>query len=418
MGSLVRSRGRARRGSRHASLGYAGGRASRPRPVAGVAVTVLAAALLAGCSSSGSGDTAVSAAEAKVTSKQKALDDATAAATAASTAFCQSSSSYITALDRYGDILNQTATTVGDVKTAGRDLKQPAQDAAAAAQSAVDAQRAVTQAQQDLATAEAELAAARAASTAGTAAPKTSTPTTSKTSTPASTAAVSEAATRVQQAESDFTTAQAGIADATPLRQAAQQFNAAAVALEVAWLQLYSTAGCLTDSQQQKAAAAVQDYAKALQQDLAAAGYFDGKVDGVYGPTTVAAVEALQKAHGLPVTGSMDKATEAALRSDLAAKGGAAADASLASTAATQQTLKLAGYWDGPVDGQWTPALTDALKSLQADLGVPTTGTVDSATVAALEKAVEKGKETPTVTVTQTTTKTTTVTATPTPTPS
>ena len=33
----------------------------------------------------------------------------------------------------------------------------------------------------------------------------------------------------------------------------------------------------------------------------------------------------LQKAHGLPVTGAMDKATEAALRTDLAAKGGAAA---------------------------------------------------------------------------------------------
>jgi peptidoglycan hydrolase-like protein with peptidoglycan-binding domain len=376
--------------------------------------TVLAAALLAGCSSTG-GDTAVSAAEAKVATKQKALDDAKAAATAASTAFCQSSSAYITALDRYGDIINQTAATVGDVKTAGRDLKQPAQDAASAGQAAVSAQRAVTQAEQELADAQAELAAARAASTAGTAAPRTTTPTTPAASTTSvSTAAVSEAATRVQQAESEFATAQAGIADATPLRQAAQQFNAAAVALEVSWLQLYSTAGCLTDAQQEKSVEAVQAYTKALQQDLADAGYFDAKVDGVYGPSTVAAVEALQKAHGLPVTGTVDKATEAALRSDLAAKGGAAADASLASTAATQQTLKLAGYWDGPVDGKWTPALTDALKAFQTDLDVPATGTVDAATVSALEKAVEKGKETPTVTVTETVTQT----VTPTPSPS
>ena len=47
----------------------------------------------------------------------------------------------------------------------------------------------------------------------------------------------------------------------------------------------------------------------------------------------------------------MDKATEAALRSELEAKGGAAAAEATASTAAVQQTLKLAGYWDGPVDG-------------------------------------------------------------------
>jgi peptidoglycan hydrolase-like protein with peptidoglycan-binding domain len=225
----------------------------------------------------------------------------------------------------------------------------------------------------------------------------------------------SETVTRVQQAESEFATAQGGISDDTPLRQAAQQFNAAAVALEMAWLQLYAEAGCLTDAQQEKAVQSVHDYTKALQQDLSDAGYYTGKVDGVYGPTTVAAVESLQKAHGLPVTGAMDKATEAALRLDLAAKGGAAAEAATASTAAVQQTLKLAGYWDGPVDGLWTPALTDALKTFQTELGVPATGTVDSATVAAFEKAIETAKQTPTVTQTMTVTVTPSPTAPPTP---
>ena len=141
------------------------------------------------------------------------------------------------------------------------------------------------------------------------------------------------------------------------------------------------------------------------------AGYYTGKVDGVYGPTTVAAVEALQKAHGLPVTGAMDKATEAALRSDLAAKGGAAAQSEVASTAAVQQTLKLAGFWDRPVDGQWTPALAEALKAFQTELGVPPTGTVDAATVTAFEKALEKAQQTPTATVTSTVTVTATPTA-------
>jgi peptidoglycan hydrolase-like protein with peptidoglycan-binding domain len=53
-----------------------------------------------------------------------------------------------------------------------------------------------------------------------------------------------------------------------------------------------------------------------------------------------------------------------------------------------QQTLKLAGYWDGPVDGVWTDELTAALEELQSDLGVKVTGTVDAATIAALEKAL------------------------------
>ena len=60
----------------------------------------------------------------------------------------------------------------------------------------------------------------------------------------------------------------------------------------------------------------------------------------------------------------------------------------MASTAAVQQTLKLAGFWDGPVDGEWTPELTEALKDFQTELGVEPTGTVDAATIAALEKAI------------------------------
>jgi peptidoglycan hydrolase-like protein with peptidoglycan-binding domain len=193
---------------------------------------------------------------------------------------------------------------------------------------------------------------------------------------------------RVQEAQAELAAAQAGITDQTPLAEAAEQFNAAAVALEMAWLKLLGDSGCLTDAQQEEAAEAVAGYTTALQESLAEAGYYEAEVDGVYGPKTVAAVEALQEANGLPQTGTVDKATEMALRSELAAKGGAAAQQETASTAAVQQTLKLAGYWDGPVDGQWSDALTDALEELQTDLGVKVTGTVDAATIAALEKAI------------------------------
>jgi peptidoglycan hydrolase-like protein with peptidoglycan-binding domain len=356
-----------------------GGGGLRARAITSSAALALVVALVvSGCSS----DTAVKAAEAKVTVKQSAVSDAQSAATAAIATFCSASATYITALDRYGDVLAKTAPTVGDVTTAGKDLRRPQTDAVSAGQAAVTARQDLTKAEQDLATAQAELAAVQASTSGGTASPSASA---SATPTPGG---PNEAVTRVQQAEDEFTTAQHGITDATPLRQASQQFNAAAVALEMAWLQLYAEAGCLTDEQQAKAQSAVHDYTIALQQQLADAGYYKGAVDGVYGPETVAAVEALQKAHGLPVTGTVDKATEVALQSDLAAAGGATAQATTASTAAVQQTLKLAGYWDGPVDGQWTPALTEALKTFQTALGVPATGTVDAATIAALEHAI------------------------------
>jgi peptidoglycan hydrolase-like protein with peptidoglycan-binding domain len=246
----------------------------------------------------------------------------------------------------------------------------------------------VATAQQDLAEAQAALAAAEAEA-AGEQAPTEPAPTVEPSQPSAD---LTEAVGRVEQAEADFADTQAGITDTTPLQQASVQFNSAAVALQMAWLQLFAQAGCLTDAQQEQAAGAVAEYTQALQQSLTDAGYFDGEVDGVYGPDTAAAVQALQKANGLPQTGWMDKATDAALQAELAAAGGAAAQQSTASTAAVQQTLKLAGYWDGPVDGQWSDALTEALEEFQTDLGVPATGTVDAATIAAFEKALAEAQ--------------------------
>ena len=197
---------------------------------------------------------------------------------------------------------------------------------------------------------------------------------------------------RVKQAEAEFATVQQGISGETPLSQASQQFNAAAVTLEMSWLRLFADANCLTDEQAVQAEAAVREYTTALQQSLLDAGYYDAEVDGVYGPATVDAIEALQQAHGLPSTGTVDKATAAALEADLATQGGALAQEAVASTAAVQQTLKIAGFWDGPVDGEWTPELTEVLKDFQTELGVEPTGTVDAATVAALEKAIAEAQ--------------------------
>jgi murein L,D-transpeptidase YcbB/YkuD len=348
--------------------------ALRAAALTGATLTVIA---LAGCAAEAD---PVARAEAQVAAKEKAVSEAQTALTAASAAFCDTAKTYVLALDRYGDVLHDTAPTVGDVRAAGADLAEPQEDV-------FDAAEAATQAQQDLTDAEQELADAQAAleqaQTDPSVEPQAAEPV------PTQTPLVPEASVeRVKQAESEFADAQASITDETSLADAAEHFNSAAVALEFSWLKLFADAGCLGDEQTQQAVAVVSAYTSALQQELTDAGYYTGAVDGIYGPLTVAAVEALQEANGLPVTGTVDKATAEALQVELEALGGAAAQAEVASTAAVQQTLKLLGLWDGPVDGVWTPELTQALQALQVELGVEPTGTVDAATVTALQQAI------------------------------
>ena len=366
----------------------------------------LAVGVLIGSGCAASTPDPVARAQAQLDASQKALDEAKKSAAAASATFCSASSDYITALDRYGDILVDSAPTVGDVRAGGKELAQPRDETMKAASAAVDAQQAVVQAEQELAAAQTALATAQAQAAGKTPPPPSAAPTPSP-SVPAA------SADRVKQAEQDFSDTQAGITDQTPLRQAAEQFNAAAVALEMSWLQLFADTGCLTDAQQKQAAETVSDYTRTLQQALTDLGHYKGKVDGVYGPQTVEAVQSLQKAHGLPETGTVDRATALAIQADLAAKSGSTSLQDGAATAAVQQTLKLAGYWDGPVDGVWTDDLTAALKKFQTDLGVPATGAVDAATVAAFQQALEDAKAQPTPTKTVTVTATPTATAKP-----
>ena len=125
------------------------------------------------------------------------------------------------------------------------------------------------------------------------------------------------------------------------------------------------------------------------------AGFYKGPIDGIYGPQTVAAVEQLQTDSGLPVTGLVDQATALALDKKLAKVG--------LQTAALQSVLKLTGNYTGPIDGKWTPELTDALKQFQTDAGLPPTGAIDAATLAALEQALAEIATTAATTTTTTT---------------
>ena len=57
---------------------------------------------------------------------------------------------------------------------------------------------------------------------------------------------------------------------------------------------------------------------KTLQQQLGQLNYYEGPVDGIMGPQTTAAVKDLQRQAGLPQTGTMTPATQAALARYLA----------------------------------------------------------------------------------------------------
>ena len=55
-----------------------------------------------------------------------------------------------------------------------------------------------------------------------------------------------------------------------------------------------------------------------LQKQLGLLNYYEGPVDGLMGPQTIAAITYLQRDAGLPQTGSMNAATQAALANYLA----------------------------------------------------------------------------------------------------
>jgi hypothetical protein len=57
---------------------------------------------------------------------------------------------------------------------------------------------------------------------------------------------------------------------------------------------------------------------KKLQQELGQLNYYEGPVDGITGPQTIAAVKDLQRQANLPQTGTMNAATQAALDNYLA----------------------------------------------------------------------------------------------------
>jgi branched-chain amino acid transport system substrate-binding protein len=134
----------------------------------------------------------------------------------------------------------------------------------------------------------------------------------------------------------------------------------------------------LDDLRQQEALAAAI-FTTRLQQVLTALGYYTGPIDGQWNDEMTAAIATLQVDLGVPVTGVWDEATDAAVR----AKYGNILDAFTESVVGLQKLLTDLGFYSGPIDGIYSRELVDSIKALQRELGVPETGIIDAATLAA-----------------------------------
>ncbi|NEO98432.1 MAG: peptidoglycan-binding protein [Symploca sp. SIO2E9] len=135
-----------------------------------------------------------------------------------------------------------------------------------------------------------------------------------------------------------------------------------------------------------------------LQQNLRAAGYYNGPVTGFYGSLTQAAVKRFQRANGLSADGVYGPQTQRRLSSKLQTKR-RSARSSVSSTrsgvlrrgsrgsvvSSLQRKLKSSGYYNGPITGYYGSLTQAAVSRLQRARGLSPDGVAGPRTLSALE---------------------------------
>ncbi|MGE0501477.1 MAG: peptidoglycan-binding protein [Rhizobiaceae bacterium] len=132
-----------------------------------------------------------------------------------------------------------------------------------------------------------------------------------------------------------------------------------------------------------------------VQSALAARGHYDGEIDGIPGPATKAAIEAFQRANGLPVNGladgrlldsiGIDRPTAAVPEPLPTARPSIEppdANDPAADTRKVQAGLKAFGNDGIEIDGVLGTRTRSAIKEFQSLFGLPETGEVDATLVA------------------------------------
>jgi peptidoglycan hydrolase-like protein with peptidoglycan-binding domain len=134
---------------------------------------------------------------------------------------------------------------------------------------------------------------------------------------------------------------------------------------------------------------------QAVQDHLRSAGAYNGAVDGVWGPDSVAALQRFQASKQLQVTGQLNQATAATLGLDpsvllspqqatLTPPVPPADSLRPTSVRAVQSQLRQLGFYSGGTDGVWGPSTASALERFQQSRGLPPNGQLNPATVSAL----------------------------------
>ncbi|MDD3410147.1 MAG: peptidoglycan-binding protein [Eubacteriales bacterium] len=135
------------------------------------------------------------------------------------------------------------------------------------------------------------------------------------------------------------------------------------------------------------------DAVSAVQNQLAALGYYSGKVSGNFLDGTRAAVRQFQKDYGLAETGELDGETEALLLSaeyrELT-KGDSGDDVKR-----LQEYLQTLGYYKGKLSGSYLEGTTSAIQSFQEKNGLTPTGDADVNTQRLLFSASAISKDGP-----------------------
>jgi peptidoglycan hydrolase-like protein with peptidoglycan-binding domain len=135
-----------------------------------------------------------------------------------------------------------------------------------------------------------------------------------------------------------------------------------------------------------------QSAVESVQQRLRTAGVYSGRIDGIWGADSQAALERFQQTHQLQVTGQLNQATAATLGLDPNALVAAATVPAppppdrlmAASVRALQARLRNLGFYNGAVDGVWGEGTQTAIENFQRARGLQPDGLLGPATVTAM----------------------------------
>jgi peptidoglycan hydrolase-like protein with peptidoglycan-binding domain len=139
-----------------------------------------------------------------------------------------------------------------------------------------------------------------------------------------------------------------------------------------------------------------------VQERLRQTGAYQGRVDGVWGPDSQAALDRFQQSRGLQVTGQLNPATVTTLGLNAAelvavssatggpavapgsVGGGGMGPLSPAAVRNVQARLRALGFYGGGVDGIWGPRTQSAIERFQQGRGLQVTGQLNPTTVSAM----------------------------------